>query len=254
MIVRKRFGQHFLKDETVIARIAKLVNVKPENNVIEIGPGHGAVTDFLVSSGCRLRLIEIDEDLVLKLKQRFGKHLDIVTGDALKFNYSEFGKPLRVIGNLPYNISTPILFKLYKHAEHIEDMTFMLQKEVVDRICARRGTKSYGRLSIMTQYFCVAEKIFEVAPTSFSPKPKVQSAVVKLTPHKNPIKSQNLECLQNIVTGAFSQRRKTIRNSLKPWLNEEELCSIGLNISLRPQELSLNDYIKCANLVCGHQN
>ncbi len=142
MIVRKRFGQHFLKDETVIARIANLVNVKPENNVIEIGPGHGAVTNFLVSSGCRLRLIEIDEDLVLNLKQRFGKHIDIITGDALKFNYSKFGKSLRVIGNLPYNISTPILFKLYEHAENIEYMTFMLQKEVVDRICARRGTNS----------------------------------------------------------------------------------------------------------------
>ena len=254
MVVRKRFGQHFLNDENVIARIGKLVNVLPENNVIEIGPGHGAITDFLVSSGCHLRLIEIDKNLVLELKQRFGKHIDILTGDALKLDYSKFGKSLRVIGNLPYNISTPILFKLYRYVDQIEDMTFMLQKEVVDRLCARCGTKNYGRLTIMTQYYCIAEKIFDVAPTSFSPKPRVHSAVVKLTPHKNPTQSQNLECLQNIITGAFSQRRKTIRNSLKPWLNEEELGSIGLDTSLRPQELSLNDYINCANLAWKHQS
>ncbi|MFL2528291.1 MAG: 16S rRNA (adenine(1518)-N(6)/adenine(1519)-N(6))-dimethyltransferase RsmA [Candidatus Azotimanducaceae bacterium] len=249
MVARKRFGQHFLHDSSVIGRIIDLVHALPENNIIEIGPGRGAITDGLVNSGCNLRLVEIDRDLVLELKKKYGGKLEILTTDALKLNYGNFGNCLRVIGNLPYNISSPILFKLFGYVSHIEDMIFMLQKEVVDRICAPCGTKNYGRLSIMSQYYCTAEKMFDVAPEAFSPQPKVNSAVIKLIPHDNPDRSQSLICLKNIVTGAFSQRRKTIRNALKPWLNQEQLASIGIDTTLRPEELSLKDFIKCADLV-----
>jgi|TARA_Y100000994_G_C15676653_1_gene436058 16S rRNA (adenine1518-N6/adenine1519-N6)-dimethyltransferase len=249
VIVRKRFGQHFLKDPNTIRRIVEAVSPRPIDHVIEIGPGHGAITDLLSTSRCRLQLVEIDRDLVAELSDRYGAEINILTADALKLDYGSLGNSLRIVGNLPYNISSPLLFKLYGYIEQIQDMVFMLQEEVVDRICATAGTKDYGRLSVMSQYYCSAEKLFKVAPSAFSPKPKVNSAIVKLTPHDHPQYAKDLQCLQEVVTTAFNQRRKTIRNSLKPLLNSEQLASLDIDTNLRPEVLELDEFINCANLL-----
>tara|TARA_E500000331_G_scaffold352554_1_gene401416 strand:- start:849 stop:1616 length:768 start_codon:yes stop_codon:yes gene_type:complete len=247
--VRKRFGQHFLKDPNIIRRIVEEVSPRPVDHVIEIGPGHGAITDLLAASGCRLQLVEIDRDLVRELGERYGTQINILTADALKLDYGSLGNSLRIVGNLPYNISSPLLFKLYEYTEQIQDMVFMLQEEVVDRICAAAGSKDYGRLSVMSQYYCSAEKLFKVAPSAFSLKPKVNSAIIRLTPHQKPRQAKNFQCLQEIVTTAFNQRRKTIRNSLKPLLNVEQLTSLGIDSNLRPEVLGLEEFINCANLL-----
>lgn len=255
MKARKRFGQNFLTDAGIIQRIIDTINPQSNDYILEIGPGYGAITSKLISSGCHLVVIEIDRDLVAGLHNTHGEKLQILSADALKVDYASIcvSFPYRVVGNLPYNISTPLLFKLYANIEHFVDMTFMLQAEVVDRICADAGTSNYGRLSVMSQYYCAPEKQFTVAASAFNPQPKVTSAIIKLTPHQSPARAHSLECLEKIVASAFNQRRKTIRNSLKPFLSAQDLESLGIDSGRRPQTIHLSEYIKCADLVWQRQ-
>ena len=218
---RKRFGQNFLRDESVIAEIARAVNPAEDDHVVEIGPGEGALTAALIGSGCQLDAVELDRDLKTPLLARFSIYPKFMlhSADALTFDYGALSpdkKPLRIVGNLPYNISTPLIFKLLGSASVITDMHFMLQREVVDRLAASPGNKDWGRLGVMAQFQCDIEKLFEVPPGAFFPAPKVQSAVVRLIPRSdNPWPDCDAEQLGSVVTRAFSQRRKTLLNNFK---------------------------------------
>jgi 16S rRNA (adenine1518-N6/adenine1519-N6)-dimethyltransferase len=251
---RKRFGQNFLHDPTVIQHIIAAIQAKPDEHWVEIGPGQGALTEPLLKTGIRLDVVELDRDLVSLLNDQFGRHpnLTLHSADALKFDFKALAMPgekLRIIGNLPYNISTPLMFHLLENAKCIEDMHFMLQKEVVDRICAAPGSKQYGRLSIMMQYYCATEWLFDVPPESFAPAPKVMSSVVKLMPYINPpVQVNDMVKFNELVTQAFSQRRKTIRNSLKKLISEVQLADLAIDSSMRAENLSLTDYAKLSNL------
>ncbi|MFZ2171075.1 MAG: 16S rRNA (adenine(1518)-N(6)/adenine(1519)-N(6))-dimethyltransferase RsmA [Methylococcaceae bacterium] len=250
---RKRFGQNFLHDHTIIYNILSSIQAKPDEHWVEIGPGQGALTEPLLRLGLRLDVIELDRDLVALLKDKFRQqdHLEIHSADALKFDFSalaEDNEKLRIIGNLPYNISTPLMFHLLDNASCIEDMHFMLQKEVVDRICATPGSKKYGRLSVMMQYYCVTELLFEVPPESFVPVPKVMSAIVRLTPHQQPpVKINDMVKFNKVVTQAFSQRRKTLRNSLKKLIDEDAITALNIDPALRAEMLSLIEFAKLSN-------
>jgi 16S rRNA (adenine1518-N6/adenine1519-N6)-dimethyltransferase len=249
---RKRFGQNFLHDANLLHKIIHFINPQAHEHVIEIGPGQGALTQFLANKVNRLDLIEIDRDLVAYLQQRFNhENINIHQADVLKFNFTQIlpqtGK-VRVIGNLPYNISTPILFKLLNHAEKIADMHFLLQQEVVDRMTATPGNKQYGRLSIMTQYFCEATPAIKVPATAFIPQPKVQSRTVHLTPHPTPkYQAHDFEHFKNIVKTAFSSRRKTIHNGLKKIIHTQDLQQINISPRCRPEELSVAQFVRISN-------
>jgi 16S rRNA (adenine1518-N6/adenine1519-N6)-dimethyltransferase len=257
---KKRFGQHFLHDPSVIQRMIYAINPKTNQKIIEIGPGLGALTFPLLAHINHLDVVEIDRDVVQRLNNRQEEKLTIHNVDALRFDFSQFlgktsqdseTKPqtLRIIGNLPYNISTPLLFHLLKFRHIITDMHFMLQKEVVDRLVAEPGNKNYGRLSIMAQYYCDTEYLFYVAPTSFSPPPKVDSAVLRITPWQElPHVSQDTDFLSKIVVEAFSKRRKTLRNALKKYFNLEQLESVGIDPKLRPEQLSIAEFVALSNL------
>ena len=250
---RKRFGQNFLIDYNIIDQIIGSIAVQADQHWVEIGPGQGALTEPLLSNGIRLDVVELDRDLVKRLKTKFQhyKNLQIHSGDALNFDFAglaDNGELLHIIGNLPYNISSPLLFHLLESTKCIEDMHFMLQKEVVDRICATPGSKKYGRLSVMIQFHCATEKLFDVPAESFDPPPKIVSAIVRLTPHKKP--PVDIACpadFNNIVTQAFSQRRKTIRNSLKKSLTETEIADLAIDPTTRAETLSLNEFARLAN-------
>ncbi|MGR9053899.1 MAG: 16S rRNA (adenine(1518)-N(6)/adenine(1519)-N(6))-dimethyltransferase RsmA [Gammaproteobacteria bacterium] len=250
---RKRFGQNFLTDTGVIADILSHLQIERGQHWVEIGPGLGALTVPLLDHPIRLDIVELDRDLAAHLQKLYGdkEHLTLHNADALTFDFSalaEDGERLRIVGNLPYNISTPLLFHLMKHAACIDDMYFMLQKEVVDRICAAPGGKNYGRLTIMLQYFCAAEALFEVPPESFDPAPKVTSAVVKLLPHRHPpVAINNIGDLNRVVTQAFSQRRKTIRNALKKLVPEQHIDALGIDPASRPECLTLDDFARLSN-------
>jgi 16S rRNA (adenine1518-N6/adenine1519-N6)-dimethyltransferase len=252
---RKRFGQNFLHDHNIIYNILSSIQAKPGEHWVEIGPGQGALTEPLLKLGLRLDVVELDRDLVTLLKGKFRQHdhLQIHSADALKFDFSalpEDNEKLRIIGNLPYNISTPLMFHLLNNASCIEDMHFMLQKEVVDRICAAPDSKKYGKLSVMMQYFCTTELLFDVPPESFDPAPKVMSAMVRLVPHQNPpVEVNNMQMFNRVVTQAFSQRRKTLRNSLKKLIEEDAIIALNIDPTLRAETLSLNDFAKLSNLL-----
>jgi len=259
---RKRFGQNFLHDQGVIYNIISSIQAKPDEHWVEIGPGLGALTEPLLKQGIRLDVVELDRDLVVLLKEKFSQYdkLQIHSADALRFDFSELltssgeaserREKLRVIGNLPYNISTPLMFHLLDSAESIEDMHFMLQKEVVDRICATPGSKKYGRLSVMMQYYCDTELLFDVPPESFTPAPKVTSAIIRLTPHRQPpVQVNDVVKLNRVVTEAFSQRRKTLRNSLKKLIAEEDFAMLNIDQTLRAENISLADFAKLSNLL-----
>jgi 16S rRNA (adenine1518-N6/adenine1519-N6)-dimethyltransferase len=252
---RKRFGQNFLHDHSIIYNIFASIQAKTNEHWVEIGPGLGALTEPLLKENIRLDVVELDRDLVVLLKEKFGHYADfrIYSADALRFDFSslvEKGEKLRIIGNLPYNISTPLMFHLLDNAYCLEDMHFMLQKEVVDRICATPGSKKYGRLSVMMQYYCAAELLFDVPPESFDPVPKVMSAIVRLVPHQQPpVQVNNVAIFKRLVTEAFSQRRKTLRNSLKKLLDEQAIADAGINPTLRAETLSLHEFAKLANLL-----
>ncbi len=252
---RKRFGQNFLHDHNIIYHILSSLQARPEEHWVEIGPGMGALTDPLLNMGLHLDVVELDRDLVALLKDKFKQQdtLQIFSADALKFDFSSLVKnneKLRIIGNLPYNISTPLMFHLLNNASCIEDMHFMLQKEVVDRICAAPGSKKYGRLSVMMQYYCTTELLFDVPPESFDPAPKVMSAIVRLVPHDHPpVAVNNLKMLNRVVVQAFSQRRKTLRNSLKKLIEENAIIALNIDPTLRAEVLSLADFANLSNLL-----
>lgn len=248
-IPRKRFGQNFLIDERIVADIVRAVHPQRDDLVVEIGPGLAALTRPLLQSLDYLHVVEIDRDIVERLRRELPEsNLGIHTGDALEFDFSALGKDLRVVGNLPYNISTPLLFHSSKFAEEIRDMHFMLQKEVVERMVAAPSTPAYGRLSVMLQRRFQMEQLFIVPPESFHPVPKVESAVVRLVPHKQPLIQASREKLfSDIVLAAFSQRRKTLRNTLNGYLKPEDYAILEIDPGLRAENLTVTQYVAIAD-------
>ncbi len=251
---RKRFGQNFLTDESVIQNIIHSIYPKDEQTIIEIGPGLGAITAPLLKVCNNLTVIELDRDIIPKLQDNCNDlgELNIIQADVLTVNFNELSfdsnNKIRVIGNLPYNISTPILFHLMSQLSLIKDMHFMLQKEVVDRMSAAPGSKTYGRLSVMLQYYCKIESLFSIAPQAFSPAPKVTSALVRLTPYqKLPVEVINIKDFSQLVTSAFSQRRKTLRNSIKKLLDSTQIERCNINPSIRPEQLNIHDFAVLSN-------
>lgn len=249
---RKRFGQNFLHDPQVIGRIVKAIAPKPGETLVEIGPGLGALTEPVVAAAGHLTVIELDRDLAQRLREHplLAEKLTIYQADAMKFDFNSLlqqGQKLKVFGNLPYNVSTPLLFHLFSYADQIENMHFMLQKEVVQRMTASHGSKAYGRLSVMTQYYCQAMPVVEVGPGAFKPAPKVDSAVVRLIP-KAVAQRANVpaEVLNRVCLEAFNQRRKTIRNCFSNIASAEQLESLGLNPTLRPEQLSVEQFTQLA--------
>ena len=250
---RKRFGQNFLQDDAVIQGIARAINPTAEDHLVEIGPGQGALTQALVTSGCQFDAIELDRDLTTTLLAAFSIHkrFTLHSADALNVDYGSFvqnGETLRIVGNLPYNISTPLIFKLLDQADIITDMHFMLQKEVVERLAAGPGDNHYGRLGIMAQYYCRVEPLFIVPPGAFSPAPKVDSAIVRLVPYDEPpIPAKDVKQLQAVVRTAFGQRRKTLRNNLKQLITAEQLEALGIDPGLRPERLTLAEFVRISD-------
>ena len=248
--VRRRFGQHFLVDGAVVERIIQAIDPRPGERIVEIGPGKGALTLPLLSSIGRLDVVEIDRDLAAALIERCADigSLNLVRQDALRLDFARFpAERLKVVGNLPYNISTPLLFHLLRFKQ-ISLMVFMLQKEVVDRLCAHAGTPEYGRLSVMVQARCRMERLFDVGPEAFSPSPKVDSAMVRLNviPEAT-TRIRNFDQFTELVRTAFSSRRKKISNGLKPWFTATQLEALDIPPSARPAELSVTDYINLSN-------
>ncbi len=250
---RKRFGQNFLTDSSVIQSIIHAINPQPTEKVVEIGPGLGALTHPLLKQLNALTVIEIDHDLVGHLKELklpSTQTLNIVEADALTIDYAALGNPIRLVGNLPYNISTPLMMHLLNFKHAIIDMHFMLQKEVVERIAAVPGGKSYGRLSIIIQYHCDVECLFIVPPESFFPAPKVDSAIIRLTPHRRaPYAKVCTKTLQDVVAVAFGMRRKTLANNLKPLLNAQEISALDIDPVKRPEQITIHEYIRIAQFV-----
>ena len=246
---RRRFGQNFLVDRNVIGKIVAAVAPKPGDNLVEIGPGLAALTQPVFEACGRLHVVEIDRDLIARLKHEFaGQSLEIHEGDALKFDFTSLGGQLRVIGNLPYNISTPILFHLSDCADRIHDMCFMLQKEVVERMVADPGTEDYGRLSVMLQYRFVIDRLFDVPPGAFRPVPKVTSAIVRLVPRPaHELGARDAVLFGRVVAAAFGQRRKTLRNTLRDFIDQDRLAELGIDAGLRGERLSVDDFVRIAN-------
>ena len=248
--MRRRFGQHFLVDESVIERIVRAIDPRPGDRIVEIGPGKGALTIPLLRSIGQLDVVEVDRDLAADLVDRcrgVGR-LNLLRQDALKTDFAAFAAArLTVVGNLPYNISTPLLFHLLRF-DHISDMVFMLQKEVVDRLCASPDTPEYGRLSVMVQARCRADKLIDVGAAAFRPSPKVDSALVRLSVLPGGTdRIRNYDLFTDLVRTAFSSRRKQISNGLKPWFDAGQLEQLNISPSARPAELSVTDYINLSN-------
>jgi 16S rRNA (adenine1518-N6/adenine1519-N6)-dimethyltransferase len=246
-VPRKRFGQHFLADRSIIEAIVGAINPKPGQSMVEIGPGLAALTQPLVERLGALTVIELDRDLA----QRLAAHdqLRVIQSDVLKVDFSELAETLsatklRVVGNLPYNISTPILFHLLAFVDVIEDQHFMLQKEVIDRMVARPATAAYGRLSVMLQWRYAMDNVLFVPPESFQPPPRVDSAVVRMVPHSNPA-AVNVALLSELVQVAFSQRRKLLRHTLGQWLQAKDFAG-EFNVQRRAEEVPVADYIALA--------
>jgi len=251
---RKRFGQNFLIDQQVIGQIVAAINPIAEDNLIEIGPGMAAITEHLVKLCPSMKLVELDRDLIQFLEKKLANYpsVSIINSDALKTDFSQFyqGQKMRLVGNLPYNISTPLLFHLLDAREQIGDMHFMLQREVVDRLSAAPGQKSYGRLSVMIQYHCRVMPLIPVPPTSFNPAPKVQSAVVRLTPYSEvPYKADNVKLLSQIVSLCFQQRRKTLKNCLNTFTEYLLPDTISVDLTKRPEQLSVKEFVILSNYI-----
>jgi len=248
-VARKRFGQHFLVDERVIDAIVDAIDPRPGEAIVEIGPGLGALTAPIVERAGRLAVIELDRDLAARLRGRPG--LEVIEDDALRLDYAaiaaRWGRLLRVVGNLPYNISTPILFRLLDAAAHVQDQHVMLQKEVVDRMVAEPATKAYGRLSVMLQWRYELEPLLEVPATAFDPPPQVESAVVRMVPRPN-VASDERDPLERIVAVAFSQRRKLLRHTLGAWLAERGFDG-RFEVQRRAEEVPVAEYVELARLV-----
>ncbi|WP_133139530.1 16S rRNA (adenine(1518)-N(6)/adenine(1519)-N(6))-dimethyltransferase RsmA [Legionella genomosp. 1] len=242
---RKRFGQNFLQNKSIIAQIISAIHLSSTDTVVEIGPGMGAMTQALLKILPKLTAVEIDRDLCALLTETYSpEQLQLINADALTVSYDQLGTGLRIVGNLPYNISTPLLIHLFDFVSSIQDMHFMLQKEVVERLVASPGSKDYGRLSIITQFYCQADFLFEVPPEAFFPKPKVDSAIVRLKPYiSSPYPKVDIIRFQNLVAQAFSMRRKTLANNLKPLLSANEIINLGIDPSRRPEQISIREYI-----------
>jgi 16S rRNA (adenine1518-N6/adenine1519-N6)-dimethyltransferase len=248
---RKRFGQHFLHDPRVIARIVAAIDPRPDDALVEIGPGLGALTAPLLERVAQLHVVEIDRDLAERLRAAYPvERLVVHTGDALEFDFAALPAPLRVVGNLPYNISTPLLFRIAAFAPRLRDLHFMLQREVVDRMVAAPSTPDYGRLSIMLQYRFEIAKCFEVGPGAFRPPPRVDSAIVRLVPRPAvALGARDADALARVVTAAFTKRRKTLRNALVGVIDEADLRSLGIDPRLRPENLGVDEYVRIANAI-----
>jgi len=246
---RKRFGQNFLVAPGIVARIVAAIAPQPDDNMVEIGPGLGALTEPLLARIDRLQVIEIDRDLIDRLRARFAaERLSIHAGDALDFDFAALGSGLRIVGNLPYNISTPLLFHLAGFADRVRDMHFMLQREVVDRIVAPPGSSAYGRLSVALQYRFHAERLFLVPPGAFRPAPKVESAIVRLMPRPaTELTARDAALFDRLVTAAFGQRRKMLRNTLRDWLGEEDWLALAIAPTARAETLTVADFVRIAN-------
>jgi 16S rRNA (adenine1518-N6/adenine1519-N6)-dimethyltransferase len=249
---RKRFGQNFLHDPAVIERIVRAIGPRADEHLVEIGPGLGALTRPLLKAVGRLDVVEIDRDVIPLLQESCAGYgeLRIHNRDVLKFDFTSLaaGQTLRVIGNLPYNISSPLIFHLLKQLHVIRDMHFMLQREVAERLAAAPATEHYGRLSVMVQWRCAVELLFGVGPGAFKPAPKVDSAVIRLTPHRQaPVRVNDEKRFAAVVNQAFSQRRKTLRNALKGLLTAEEIESLAIDPTRRPETFSLADYARLSN-------
>ncbi|MDF0604381.1 16S rRNA (adenine(1518)-N(6)/adenine(1519)-N(6))-dimethyltransferase RsmA [Neisseriaceae bacterium TC5R-5] len=256
-IPRKRFGQNFLQDDSVIANIVHAVNPQYNDIIMEIGPGLGAITKPLLARVNHLHVVEIDRDIIHRLRQTFPvDKLTIHAGDALAFDFAAVAAtPIKIVGNLPYNISTPLLFHLASYGQSIIDMHFMLQKEVVERMVAEPSTTDYGRLSVMLQYRFEMEHILSVPPEAFWPPPKVDSAVVRMIPLPGRCGHANDEqLLADVVLKAFSQRRKTLRNNLKGWLTEDDFSALNIDSGIRPENLAVADYVRLANYLSAQAN
>ena len=248
---RKRFGQNFLRDDRVIERIVACIAPQASDLLVEIGPGQAALTRPLLAGGAELHLVEIDRDLVTKLRDQFSGYDSVTVHecDALQADLSAMtgGRPFRLVGNLPYNISTPLIFHVLQWHTLIRDINFMLQKEVVERMAAGPGSRTYGRLSVMTAYRCDVTPLFDVAPESFSPVPAVHSSIVRLNPLAEPsADAGSLQNLERVVTAAFSQRRKTLRNSLRALFTAEQICAVGVDPAQRAEQLSLSQFAALA--------
>jgi 16S rRNA (adenine1518-N6/adenine1519-N6)-dimethyltransferase len=250
---RKRFGQNFLHDPAVIARIVHVINPQAGDHLVEIGPGLGALTLPLLDAVGRLDVVELDRNIIPLLRDNCAGHgeLHIHNLDVLRCDFASLaaGQALRVVGNLPYNIATPLIFHLLEQLSVISDMHFMVQKEVAQRLAAAADTEHYGRLGIMVQLYCSVELLFTVGPGAFTPAPKVESAVVRLTPHrKMPVTINDQRHFAEIVTRAFSQRRKTLRNALRGLLTAEEIAAVDIDPGRRPETLTLADYAALSNI------
>ncbi|WWP00048.1 MAG: 16S rRNA (adenine(1518)-N(6)/adenine(1519)-N(6))-dimethyltransferase RsmA [Candidatus Dasytiphilus stammeri] len=259
IFAHKKFGQHFLQDKKIINQIVSIISPQPDNTLIEIGSGLGALTQPISEYVQDLTAIEIDRNLITLVKKNESliKKLTIYQQNVLTFNFTEFShkkrKMLRIFGNIPYNISTSLLFHLFDHFKVIKDMHFLLQKEFVDRIIAVPGCKDYGRLSVISQYYCRPSLIFEILPKYFKPKPKVKSSLIRLIPHNiMPNKVKNVQDLNRITNIAFSQRRKMLRNSMKNLFSAEFLEQIGIVPTLRAENISVALYCQLANLMSLH--
>ena len=255
-IAKKRFGQNFLTDQFVLQDIIQMIAPQPEDNMVEIGPGQGAMTALLLKELNKLQVVELDRDLVTMLQKKFNPDKFIIhSGDALQFDFGTLaessgtsgtsGRKLRVVGNLPYNISSPLLFHLTQYTHLIEDQHFMLQKEVVQRMVAAPGGKEYGRLSVMLQWRYQMQLLFIVPPTAFDPPPKVDSAIVRMQPIAQPLDCERRK-LEQVVTKAFSQRRKVLRNCLSDLFTENQLIDAGLNPQARPETVPLAQFVELA--------
>jgi 16S rRNA (adenine1518-N6/adenine1519-N6)-dimethyltransferase len=268
---RKRFGQNFLHDQNIIQRIINSIAPTSKQHIVEIGPGKGALTEHLVRTAGRLDVVELDRDLIPLLETKFSSYpgFTLYSADALQFDFSSLLEPsaglepstkqhqLRLVGNLPYNIATPLIFHLLDNINIIQDMHFMLQKEVVERLTAQPGTKIYGRLSILVQYLCYTEQLFIVPPGAFTPAPKIDSAIIQLTPRKNiddkgnshriELSNASLDDLSFIAKSAFSQRRKTLRNNLKKILSDEQISQCDIEPGRRAETLTINEFVTLTN-------
>ena len=248
-VAKKKFGQNFLKDSSIIHSIIQSIQPLQDDLLVEIGPGLGALTKPLLEKTTHLFAIELDRDIVNWMQNQYSKNnITIFNEDVLNFNLHQFDKKIRIVGNLPYNISTPILFKCIEDIKIIADLHFMLQKEVVERMIAAPSSSEYGRLSVMLQYYFAMEHLVHVPKESFDPEPKVESSFVRLIPHDNyTFVANNIDQFGKIVKEAFSQRRKTIRNTLKNFMDANDFENIDINPQLRAENLSVSDFVKISN-------
>jgi 16S rRNA (adenine1518-N6/adenine1519-N6)-dimethyltransferase len=254
-IPRKRFGQHFLCDQAVVQHIVAALAPKVGEHLVEIGPGQGAMTLPILKLVKQLDVVELDRDLIPELEERTRRagHLNVHEADALQFNFATLkndSRLLRVFGNLPYNISTPLIFHLLSFSNVVADMLFMLQKEVAQRLAASPSSAHYGRLSVMTQYHCEVHLLFDVSPNAFFPPPQVQSSIVKLLPYRElPCKANDYAVFESVVKQAFGQRRKTLRNSLKSLIDSEMWSQVSVRSEQRPEELGVKEFVELSNII-----